>query len=528
MTDWTPWFAALEQQGPASMRSALDACLHATGANDTAAVVVAAVEGEDFRVVEATSTIGGILELDPAILRGKLFTQLRDELDEAMFDLWRDGFRACVTKRDTLSATLEKPWRGGTKWIQASLHPVFNAAGEVTHIVDVAVDRTSERDENLRRAELEDQMLRTAQLEIVGRLAAGVAHDFNNILTAIIGNTALLRVSLDQSGSLSSRVDHIVDEIDRAGERASALVRQLLTFTDQRNTSPDSWRLDPLLRDGSRIVSRLLPESVEVVLELRSDAVVRIDRALFEQALVNLAVNASDAMPLGGTLTFTSELCETDEGMWARVSVRDNGDGMSEATRARVFEPFFTTKPQGKGTGLGLPNVKRTIEQAEGRVVAQSTLGEGTTIEIWLPAAAGPGQDERISEPIPNLGGREAILLCEDDLIVRESLVGMLEQGGYRVQSAAHPQEALRKLDHASFDLVVSDVVMPGMSGVDFAKRVWATLPDMPVLFISGYSRDVLAEHGLHEGDVDLLPKPFDYATLMKRVKRALERARAA
>lgn len=387
----------------------------------------------------------------------------------------------------------------------------------------VFADRTREHEAAVERERIQERAEVVGQLEVVGRLAAGVAHDFNNVLTAIIGNTALLRMTLERAGGLTVRAEHIVEEIERASDRASALVRQLLTFTDQRPTEPTEYRVGELLESTSRIIERLLPDSVEVSVEVYDEVAVRIDRGLFEQSVVNLAVNASDAMEQGGRLSLSARR----EGDNVIVEVSDTGAGMAPEIAKRIFEPFFTTKPPGKGTGLGLVNVRRTIEQAGGEVVAESTEGVGTTMRLTLPRAELPEiRDERGSAPRGVVGGRERVFLCEDDHIVRQSVVGMLEQAGYRVMSANGPEEALRVLGttEESYDLVISDMIMPTMNGVEFAKRVRADLPEVPILFISGYSSDVLVDQGVQAADIDLLQKPFDYATLVTRVKKAIGR----
>ena len=418
----------------------------------------------------------------------------------------------------------------GPVHLEVIVEPVPNATGPRS-VLALLVDKTAERRASDERQQIQVRAELAGQLEVVGRLAAGVAHDFNNVLTAIIGNTALLRMALERSGALTLRTEHIVDEVERASDRASALVRQLLTFTDQRATSPAVYALDQLLRDAARMVERLLPESVVVRLDVRGQDAIRIDRGLFEQAIVNLAANAADAMPGGGELWLTCDRVTREGQEWVEVCVRDSGEGMPDEVQARVFEPFFTTKPPGKGTGLGLVNVQRTMRQGGGDVAVESAVGVGTTMRLWLPLADAPiAPAERPSQPRDVVGGREHVFLCEDDQIVRQSVVGMLEQAGYVVQAASQPDEALRRLatHDTPFELIISDVVMPGMNGLEFVARVREKRPAIPVLFISGYSQDVLLEQGLGAEQIDLLPKPFDYGTLIERVKRALRRERTS
>ncbi len=386
-------------------------------------------------------------------------------------------------------------------------------------------DRSHEQEVLADRDRMQERAAVVGQLEVVGRLAAGVAHDFNNVLTAVIGNTALLRMVLERSGGLTVRAEHIVEEIERASDRASALVRQLLTYTNQRPIEPAGYRIGELLESAYLTIERLLPASVEVSVCVLDPSAVLIDRVLFEQTIVSLALNASDAMERGGLLTLTARAAGPD----VLIEVTDTGVGMTDDVAAQMFEPFFTTKPPGKGTGLGLVNVKRTIEQAGGSVVADSTPGVGTTMRLRLPAVEPPPEAHSGGSGATRMvGGQERIFLCEDDDIVRQSVVGMLELAGYRVMSANGPVEALHILGQTEepYDLVISDIIMPTMNGVELAKAVRTTQPDMPILFISGYSSDVLVDQGVHAAEVDLLQKPFDYATLVKRVKRALRATR--
>jgi two-component system, cell cycle sensor histidine kinase and response regulator CckA len=498
-----------------TLRSLEHAMLAALAASDTLSVLVFSRDVNTLSVRrvagEASSAgpSGATLDGQPALARA------------LAPHVWQ-----CMRDRRSHQHSVGLELEGASVYLDVVFEPYETRDGDVA-VFALLMDRTSERRASDERQAIQARAELAGQLEVVGRLAAGVAHDFNNVLTAIMGNTALLRMALERSGALTLRAEHIVDEIERASDRASALVRQLLTFTDQRATSPAVYAVDALLRDAARIVERLLPESVVVRLDIAVEATIRIDRGLFEQAIVNLAANAADAMPGGGDLWLTCRR-ETRDGVDAiEVLVRDSGTGMSEQVLARVLEPFFTTKPPGKGTGLGLVNVQRTMRQAGGDVAVESIIGQGTTMRLWLPIADAPATvEERPSQPREVVGGREYVFLCEDDQIVRQSVVGMLEQAGYVVQSATQPDEALRRLaaQPAPFDLVISDVVMPGMNGVEFIRRVRERYPQIPVLFISGYSQDVLLEQGLGAEQIDLLPKPFDYATLIERVKRALSR----
>ena len=387
-------------------------------------------------------------------------------------------------------------------------------------------------EENLR---VVDERLRAAQkMEAVGRLAAGIAHDFNNLLTAILGSTDLLLESLpaDHPG----REDAL--ESRQAALRAADLTRQLLAFSRQQVLAPRTLDLNDVVRDVERMLRRLIGEDVELRTMLGSGlAAVRADPSQLEQVLVNLAVNARDAMPHGGTLTIETGNVVLDDaylasqplvaaGDYVMMAMSDTGTGMDAATQARVFEPFFTTKERGKGTGLGLATVYGIVKQSGGYIWVYSELNLGTTFKVYLPRAVGPAEPP-ITVPVTtrSLHGSETILVVEDQDEVRTLIRKILEARGYRVLAAANGAAALETaaLHPDPIHLLVTDVVMPGMSGREVSLLLTTTRKAMRTLYLSGYTDESIVRHGVLEVGVEFLQKPFTADGLARKVREVLE-----
>lgn len=385
---------------------------------------------------------------------------------------------------------------------------------------------------------LEERLRQAQKMEAIGRLAGGLAHDFNNLLSVILGCSDLLFDDVPE-GTLART--H-VGEIHRAGERAATLTQQLLAFSRQQLLEPRVVDLNQVLRGMNQMLTRLLGEDVELKLALDERlGRILVDPSQMEQVILNLAVNARDAMPSGGKLSiFTSNVSlseaqaaarELTPGDYVLLSVLDNGTGMDAATTARIFEPFFTTKGSGHGTGLGLATVLGIVEQSRGHVLVHSQIGRGTSFDIYLPRTdrrAGhsllPGAGAR---PPPNTArGNEQVLLVEDDPQVRALMRTILQQAGYSVRDVGDPLEALRwaEVEGATIDLLVTDVVMPRMSGRELAGRLAERLPRNKVLFVSGYAEDALGHHGVVEAGVALLRKPITPDSLRRRVRDVLDR----
>jgi two-component system cell cycle sensor histidine kinase/response regulator CckA len=380
---------------------------------------------------------------------------------------------------------------------------------------------------------LEEQVQQSQKMEAVGRLAGGVAHDFNNILTAIGGYSDLLLA--DMAPDDTRRQD--VEEIHRAAQRAAALTHQLLAFSRRQVMQPKVVDLNALVADIEKMLRRLIGEDIlfATVLHPRAGNV-RADPGQLEQVIVNLAVNARDAMPHGGRLTIETRSVELDAsyraehptvapGPYVMLAVSDSGVGMSEETRARIFEPFFTTKVRGRGTGLGLATVYGIIQQSGGHIWVYSEQGRGTTMRVYLPRVDAPADKlERSSEAPPqDLRGTETILLVEDEAAVRAVTRQLLERNGYTVVEAPDGQAALG-LEMKKLDLLLTDVVMPGMSGRELADQLVARRPGIRVLYMSGYTDDAVVRHGMLEPGLSYLEKPFRPDMLLRKVREALQR----
>jgi two-component system cell cycle sensor histidine kinase/response regulator CckA len=384
------------------------------------------------------------------------------------------------------------------------------------------------------RKSIERQLLQAQKMEAVGRLAGGIAHDFNNLLTAIFGSSDLLLDDL-------SRDDHRradVEDIKKAAQRAAALTRQLLAFSRQQVLAPQVLDLNALIADVEKLLRRLIGEDLEFRTVLAPDlGAVRADPGQLEQVIMNLAVNARDAMPQGGKLTVETANVDLDDayapahvpvvpGRYAMLAVSDTGIGMDTQVKAHLFEPFFTTKEKGKGTGLGLAMVYGIVKQSDGYIWVYSEPGQGTTFKIYLPrveAAAEPPAPKPM--PPASLRGAETVLLAEDEEAVRNLTRRVLEAHGYTVLVAANGQEALRLADSHTgpIHLLLTDVVMPNMSGRQLAKRVVSGRHATKVLYLSGYTDDAIVQHGVLEPGIAFLQKPFTPQGLARKLREVLD-----
>jgi signal transduction histidine kinase len=382
-----------------------------------------------------------------------------------------------------------------------------------THLAGIAIERRYAEDA-LQRSE---QQLRQAQkMEAVGRLAGGIAHDFNNLLTAIGGYTELLLDKLPPE----QRDD--AEQIRHAADRAGALTKQLLAFTRRQVVQRESLDLNDVVRDMDRLLRRLIGVDVELVSVLATGLTpVEADRSQLEQVVVNLVLNARDAMPRGGKLVIST----TEAEGWVRLRVQDTGVGIEAAVRPHIFEPFFTTKEPGRGTGLGLATVLGIVEQQGGRIALETAPGEGATFEVILPASehAARSPAERPAEP-RSLVGTETVLVVEDEAIIRSLVVRTLREQGYEVVEARYGSEALERWEERRDDvgLLVSDVVMPGMSGVELAKRLAGDRPELRILLMSGFADPLAGEPLSAPSGSAFLEKPFTPSELLRRVRETL------
>ncbi len=383
-------------------------------------------------------------------------------------------------------------------------------------------------------ARLEEGLRQAQKMESIGRLAGGIAHDFNNLLTAIGINAELALLDVPPSHPGHGRLA----EIDKAVESAAKLTRQLLAFSRKQLIEPKIASVNAVVSDLQKMLHRLLGEDIELESMLAEPiGNVRIDTGQTEQVLVNLAVNARDAMPNGGKLTIETANVTIDDaycrqhpdampGEYVVLSVSDNGSGMSAEVRQRIFEPFFTTKSQGRGTGLGLAMVYGAMRQNKGWIQVYSEVGQGTTFRLYFPRADGAVEPERAVATTDLVGGHESILLAEDDDSVREVAVKILLQLGYHVDAHASGEQALASALATSrpIDLLITDVVMPGMTGRTLAERVAAAHPETQTLFTSGYTDNVIAHHGVLDAGIEFVSKPFRVETLARRVREILDR----
>jgi PAS domain S-box-containing protein len=410
------------------------------------------------------------------------------------------------------------------RWVRCRAFPVQDHHGTFARIVGVCSDITALR-------EAEERFTQAQKMEAVGRLAGGVAHDFNNLLTVIIAEADMLIASHEPG----HKDDEVLREIRSAGESAVALTRQLLSFSRRELVEPVTFPIEDAVAHTSKMLRRVIGEDVGLTVKLSSNsAQVRMDRGQLDQVLTNLAINARDAMPNGGALTIATSLVpdashcgsSTCPGERVIIAVTDTGTGMTPDVRARAFEPFFTTKPLGKGTGLGLATCHGIVAQAGGEITIESTPGAGTTFRICLPRADRPGKG-CVTEPVNVPRGRESILFVEDDPGVRRVGARMLRSYGYKVHEANDANEAqciIRDLN-GSVDLLLTDVVMPGMSGRELSDLVRAQWPGIRVLFATGYTDDMIVQHQVLAHDVALLRKPYTAHTLAVKVRETLDAA---
>jgi signal transduction histidine kinase len=398
-------------------------------------------------------------------------------------------------------------------------------AADARRVEQEAYARRLEAEVAARTRQLEEaqtQLVQSQKMEAVGRLAGGVAHDFNNLLTVITGRSELLLRAIPADHPRRRDMELIL----QTAERAATLTAQLLAFSRKQILQPQPLDLNAVVMRLAPMLRRLIGEDVDLATELEPAlGTVRADPGQIEQVIMNLAVNARDAMPRGGTLRIRTT---TAEGRWARLEVVDTGTGMSPETQARIFEPFFTTKGPGEGTGLGLSMVYGIVEQSGGRIAVASELGRGTRFEILLPVTESAARAETPVPAAPAPAARtETILLVEDEPEVREMTRELLEADGYRVLSAGRPDEAMeraRRLD-GPIHLLLTDVVMPQMNGRELAERLTDMRPDLKVLFMSGYTDDALVRVGVSDTRALFLGKPFTRAMLAAKVREALERA---
>jgi PAS domain S-box-containing protein len=462
-------------------------------------------------------------------------------------------YQAAITGQPRLDIGLERDPR----LPQSSLAAPMSVMGKVIGAIEVqsvepaaftqehatamrmAANLTAIAIENVRlfeqEREKEEQLRQSQKLEAVGQLAGGVAHDFNNLLTVIGGYSEIMLRRFSEDDPLRQNTE----QIKKAAERATSLTRQLLAFSRKQTLQPKVLALNPLVTDVSKMLRRLIGEDVEFITLLRPEAdLINADPGQLEQVLMNLVVNARDALPRGGKITVETANVELDQayadmhiavqpGEYVMLAVSDNGMGMDAETQKHIFEPFFTTKELGKGTGLGLSTVYGIVRQSGGNIWVYSELGKGTTFKIYLPRIKENAESKQAANRAAVPKGTETILLVEDETMVRTLARAILEENGYEVLEAANGEEALRisQYQEKKIDLMLTDVVMPLMSGKELADRMAGLRPQMPVLYMSGYTDDAIVHHGVLEPGTAFLEKPFTPDAVARKVREVLDAA---
>ena len=425
---------------------------------------------------------------------------------------------------------------GSVRWVEFSIHPILDQEGNVTYLIPEGIDITERKQAEEERENVARRLRQAQKMEAIGQLAGGVAHDFNNILQAMYANIQLAA----QGISPEDKCLEFLEEVQKGAERAAALTRQLLTISRRQIMQPKSLALNDVIEGLLKMVRRVIGEHIELNFTPGHRlGTVYADEGQMEQVLVNLCVNARDAMPEGGKLTIETENILIDgeyvathpwakQGRFALLSVMDTGHGMDEETMAQIFDPFFTTKDFGEGTGLGLATVYGIINQHDGFIHAYSEVGKGTMLKVYLPLVERRAAEVATTIESAPAGGTETILVAEDDHMVRRTAALVLEGAGYTVHVAKDGVEAMKVFEtHADeISLVLLDVVMPKLSGKKVHDRVKEANPGICILFSSGYSPNAIHTRFVLEEELELLQKPYSSQTLLRRVREALDVAK--
>jgi len=500
---------------------------------------LATVVEQASNAIVITDTNGTIQYVSPAFER--ITGYRRDEVigqnprilksgenDPALYEnLWDTISRGEVWKGHLINRRKD----GALYQVEATISPVYDRDGGIVNYAAVTRDVTQE-------IELESRLRQAEKMEAVGQLASGVAHDFNNVLTAILSSVGLVRTALGKEPLAYDAIAKAIAQIERSARQGAALTHQLLTFSRRRAVKLEPLNPNRVLADAERMLRRLIAKNIAFEMCLAPDVhAINGNASQLEQILMNLVVNARDAMPSGGRLTITTANVVLDEayvsghhdastGPHAMLAVRDTGGGMAADVLQRIYEPFFTTKPPGKGTGLGLATVYASVRRCGAHIVVTSAPNEGAEFKIYFPAVL-----DRVDEaPAPDAAeavprGCETVLVCEDDEVIRELLCEILEGSGYKVLSAEHGKQALglARASTERIDLLITDVMMPEMDGRALAQELRSLRPDLKILFVSGYAEEVVAQDGAPRAGDQFLPKPFTSCGFLQRIRQVLD-----
>ncbi len=488
----------------------------------------------DLRYTYVNATAEQAIGLPVSEILGKSVHELGARLNWG--DSWKEKILRVFETGETHDEILDLWVEDGnsfstTHW---KVFPEIGPEGNVESVISFARDISALRKVEEEKRTLKQQLTQAQKMETIGRLAGGVAHDFNNILTGITGNIALALMEVDPDDPLFELLQEVYD----SSERAADLTRQLLTFSRKQIVSERVVNINHVIENLRRMLVRIIGEDIKLATDLKKPlGRIKADPSQLEQIILNIAVNARDAMPGGGQLTihtsdikFDEEFCRNHAGAksghYVMLSIRDTGCGMEEEIKGKIFEPFFTTKPNGRGTGLGLATTYSIVKQHRGYIEVFSLVDVGTTFKIYLPSVTDPAESVRDKQSNENLPtGDEMILLVEDEKIVREMTTRMLERFGYHVLVAKNGKDALGVAEENGYemDLLLTDVVMPEMNGKDLADRLRSIKSDLKILFASGYTDDIISRHGILYKGTNFLPKPYSPSELANIIRNTLD-----
>jgi PAS domain S-box-containing protein len=447
------------------------------------------------------------------------------------------GFRLALVTKEDHNADFRCEHRNGTwLFLDAAGSWVFDAKGNPWRAVIVSRDITERKKSEEALRDSQEQLRLSQKLEAIGQLAGGVAHDFNNMLTVISGYSELLLRQCPENSSMAEKIE----EIRKAAKRSADLTRQLLAFSRKQVLQPEVIDLNSLIENMRKMLVRLIGEDIEIITALRPGiGKINADPGQIEQVVMNLVVNARDAMSDGGRIVIETTDVDLDEayasarvgvkaGPYVMLAISDTGCGIDAETQKHIFEPYFTTKELGKGTGLGLSTVYGIVKQSEGNIWIQSEVGKGTTFNIYLPRTEARMELPRRNSEARQQKGSETLLLVEDEPLVRDFTRCVLQEIGYKVLDAGRGADALRIADEyeGPIHLMITDVVMPHMSGPQLAENLTHRRPEMKVLYVSGYTgADAIVRHGVLEEGISFLEKPFTTSSLAHKVREVLDQA---